>query len=353
VYELAKKLSKFWRINILTTGDAFRTARIGSRIDVTSLRPILNPMNNPIVPTLVFRIIKSMPSLIHVHGVYQSTLAFGYLAARLTGTPILASMHGRPFYKSKLKLCIQRIYEKTILKFIIRRLDKVIATTPSDYQLLLKMGVKKGNVALIPNATDTSFWKPQDDNKPHLRNDKDRFILFVGSLIERKSCEDALKAFHKIRNNYVGQLIIVGRGPCEKSLIHQSESYDLTERVFFEKGVPRSRLLELYAKADVLVHPSKMEGLPTVILEAMSAGAIVVSSDIDAVKNLIKDNSNGFLFSVGKAKDLAEVVKKILSLSSDDRMRISAEARKTIVDYYGWNTTTKQIVELYLKMNKI
>lgn len=351
VFELATRLSKYLEVDVLTIGTAFKYARIGGRVSIRSVRPWCSPMNNPFTPTLLFHAIKSNSSIIHVHGIYQSTLLLGFLAARITGRQILVSMHGRPYYESKLKRWLQKVIEKTILGLLLRRLDNVVVSTPSDHDFLLTLGVKRENVSLIPNATNTSFWSSHGDISGQQGLESERFLLFVGALTKRKNCGIVLDAFQQLMGRFQDiVLIIVGEGPCKSTLLEQSETLGISGNVVFKHHIGRSRLRELYVNAAALVHPSRMEGLPTVLLEAMSAGTVVISSDIDAVKSLIEDGRNGILFDVGNLESLVEVLERVLALPEEEKTRITGEARTTILKQYSWEVTVRDIAQLYLKL---
>src|SRR5690606_16930332 len=73
----------------------------------------------------------------------------------------------------------------------------------------------------------------------------------------------------------------------------------------------RTRLVQAYQAADVFVFPSRNEGLPNVVLEAMASGLPLIVSDLPGLKTVIKPNDNGVVVPIGNAQALAQQVKLI------------------------------------------
>jgi glycosyltransferase involved in cell wall biosynthesis len=139
---------------------------------------------------------------------------------------------------------------------------------------------------------------------------------------------------------------MVGKGSLEPSLRERSDELGIRDRVKFLSGISQGRLLDLYRSTDIVLHPSSMEGLPTVILEAMSTAALVISSDIDAVKNLVYNGENGLLFNL-KSNNLVHVLSHALSLSHNEKQRIQNAARQTIIKDFSWRIVAKKTAKLY------
>jgi glycosyltransferase involved in cell wall biosynthesis len=346
VYELARRLTKYYDTEVITTGARNSVVSLGKEGKVSYKRPWISPLNNPISLTLLFSMIKTKFSLLHVHGLYQFTSYIGLITAMIKGRCSLITVHGRPFYRSWGKRMIRQVYESIFLKILLKRVDRIIALTSSDRDFLISLGVQQDRIVIIPNAVDTQVWTPKK-----LRSNADsaesRFILYVGALIERKNPDMVLNAFSNIsKEGYPGKLIMVGKGSLEPSLRERSDELGIRDRVKFLSGISQGRLLDLYRSTDIVLHPSSMEGLPTVILEAMSTAALVISSDIDAVKNLVYNGENGLLFNL-KSNNLVHVLSHALSLSHNEKQRIQNAARQTIIKDFSWRIVAKKTAKLY------
>lgn len=350
VYELVRRIKKHWEIVVLTTSKRYKRAKIKPNILIKAHQAGLSPMNNPFAPGMALSGAQERPSLVHVHGIYQVTCIIGWIIAGITGCPSIISMHGRPHYSTWIKSTIQRIYEYAILPLILKRYDIVIALTDIDKSFLISIGINQEKIIIIPNGVDSKYWS-QDapSNSYKMRNN--RSLLFVGALIERKNPEVLLEPFHILKEkNLLDDLIIVGKGPLKDVLLDKCKSMGIEDYVIFLDGLSRTELRNLYGAAEVVVHPSLMEGLPTIVLEVMSMKSLIVSSNIPAVRNLIQHEDNGFMFDLKKPEGLLEVLQNVLSLSYEEKQRIMNNARTTIIETYDWFVVAANIENVYRRI---
>lgn len=93
----------------------------------------------------------------------------------------------------------------------------------------------------------------------------------------------------------------------------------------------------------VFILPSKREAMPQSLIEAMARRKIVISSDTEGGKEIVKDGKNGFLFNIGDASELANKLDYALSHNISS---IKKEARKS-VEKYSWDKIIEKIEKLY------
>jgi glycosyltransferase involved in cell wall biosynthesis len=108
------------------------------------------------------------------------------------------------------------------------------------------------------------------------------------------------------------ELEIVGDGPERERLADQSAALGLADRVHFAGWVDRSALLDHYHRADVFVLPSRYEGMPNVILEAMACGLPILATRTAGNEELVEPGRNGRLFAIGDADGLAAALEEAL-----------------------------------------
>jgi glycosyltransferase involved in cell wall biosynthesis len=190
-----------------------------------------------------------------------------------------------------------------------------------------KVGRYGGNARRIPNAVDAEFFSPDPARAP---TDGEPEILFVGRLHDaQKRVSDVLKAMWLLPEDW--RLTVVGGGPDEAALRRLANELGVSERVSFEGFVGDSgRLRDLYRRADVVAMPSTYEGLPMVLLEAMSCGTPVVGSQIPAIAGVVRDGETGILFPVGAPDRLASALADAVA----DRDRLGDGARRSILADY-------------------
>lgn len=144
-------------------------------------------------------------------------------------------------------------------------------------------------------------------------------ICSAGRLVAGKDFRTLILAFHKVWCAMKGvTLNIYGEGEQEEELKCLVKKLGITTAVFFEGF--KENLMEEMQKYSVFAFASRSEGIPNVLIEAMSVGMACVSTDCNfGPSELIRDGENGFLVPVGDVDELAE---KMMALLKDSELRI-------------------------------
>jgi glycosyltransferase involved in cell wall biosynthesis len=172
--------------------------------------------------------------------------------------------------------------------------------------------------------------------------EEDIFLLSVGRLVYQKAHEVLLAAMPAVLKEFPNaRLGICGDGILYPQLGEQIESLGLAKSV---KLLGRfDSVAKFLAAADVFILPSRWEGLPIALLEAMSAGLPIVATRVEGVDEVVHDGEHGLLVPVEDADALAGA---ILQLAGDPEMRqkMGAAARRRIEQTY----TVDRMCERYL-----
>jgi glycosyltransferase involved in cell wall biosynthesis len=139
-------------------------------------------------------------------------------------------------------------------------------------------------------------------------------------------------------------LAIAGDGPAGEALQQRAAALGLADRVRW-LGFQQD-LVPLYEAMDVYALSSRREGLPNVLLEAMSLEAPVVATRVAGVPRLIDDGVNGLLTPIGDARALADAIARLLG-DAPLRQRLAAAGRQTIVERYSFSARMAKIAALY------
>ena len=138
--------------------------------------------------------------------------------------------------------------------------------------------------------------------------------------------------------------LLAGDGPEEKMLREKAATLGIAERVTFSGYVADTRLV--YLAADVLLMPSRYEGLPMTLLEAMAMGLPVVASQLDGIAEVIGDGREGFLVP---SDDASLFVERMAALLQDAELssRIAQNARAKIEASFSVERMTSAVEEIY------
>jgi GalNAc-alpha-(1->4)-GalNAc-alpha-(1->3)-diNAcBac-PP-undecaprenol alpha-1,4-N-acetyl-D-galactosaminyltransferase len=176
----------------------------------------------------------------------------------------------------------------------------------------------RANVKVIPN-----FLR----DLPQLQCDRELMIIAVGRLSWEKGFDTLMQAFAKLAADFPNwRVCIIGDGVERQALAQLRDELNLAERVEFIGEV--QQVEHWMARAGLLVHPSRREGFPNAVLEAMGMGLAVVCADCQAgPSELIEDGRNGRLVPVGDVDALARAMSELM-ISPLLRERMGREARK-------------------------
>lgn len=140
-------------------------------------------------------------------------------------------------------------------------------------------------------------------------------FCFVGGLNFNKGILLLLKAWIKTNNPKKGILHIVGEGPLKSELMHMVGNSEKSVKI--HGAMPKNKVNEIYTKCNFLVLPSKSEGFPKVIGEAMNFGCIPIVSDVSCIGQYIQTDIHGILLSEVSVEKIQEGLEKAMSFSED------------------------------------
>ena len=222
----------------------------------------------------------------------MNTRACGY-------TKVIYTAHGFHFYKGAPLLNWLIYYP--IEKYLSRYTDVLITINKEDHEIAKnKMHAKKteyipGVGIDVEKIQNTKV--ERNKKRKELGIPQDAFVFIsVGELNKNKNHEVVIKALKNIADKNNIHYIIAGQGPLYQYLLDLADDYGLKDKVHL-LGF-RTDVIELLKSSDCFVFPSRREGLPVALVEAMACGLSVIASNIRGSADLIQDGINGFLFDL-------------------------------------------------------
>ena len=185
--------------------------------------------------------------------------------------------------------------------------------------------------------------------KPIGHDFQDGFLLFVGRFVEKKGVTFLLRAMHQIVKGRANMgLYLVGSGPEEEKLRSETERLGIQSNVRFLGQQPHRKVIEYLHACRLAVVPSiidsrgETEGMPTVVVEAMAAGVLVVGSQVDGIPDVIRHGENGWLCPEKDENALAATILEALADSDSQSVIEASEQRSRL---YDWEEVAKNYIK--------
>jgi glycosyltransferase involved in cell wall biosynthesis len=274
--------------------------------------------------------------LLHTHG-YKADL-YGYVAARRSGKPIVATCHN--WLGGTATLGIYNHLDRVALK----RFHGLAAVSDSVAQRLLDSGVSPKKIRTIANGIDVQAFE-RANPLPMLNFEKNKVVVgMVARLDLQKGFKYLLRAARELCRTLPGlKVVIVGEGPDRKAIEDMIQRFGLQTNVILAGQY--SDMPGIYAAMDIFVLPSLNEGLPMTILEAMAASKPVIATRVGAIPKVIKDGHTGLLVDPGDVDGLRDALARLLT-NSDLCHRIGAAGN----DWVSRNYTSEAMALKYRQM---
>jgi len=283
--------------------------------------------------------------IVHLHFPSPSSLYFCVLRL-ISRWKLVATFHGSDAYLLSKRTWVYR----TLLALALRRMD-MITTVSNDLLICLEraypnLGSKKRAILNAAFDGPLDSFSGGSTSGLHLPVN---YILTVGSIIPRKGYDVLLKAMRitcdRGRNF---NLVIVGGGENRyaSKLATMVKVLGLEDCVVFAGEVAHPEIVAVYSRAKFFVLASRQEGIPLVLLEAMSCRKAVVATRVNGVPELIHDGENGLLVEPEDADSLAEAM---IRLDEDDALReyLAERGQKHVVHERTWERLTSEYLETY------
>lgn len=265
--------------------------------------------------------------------------------------PTVLTIHDLTFLRyPRLFPRLKQVYLRLFTQLSARNANAVVTDSASTRDDVVQMlGVPQERVHVVYPAADADFSPRTRDECEAFRDSKglsDGYVLYVGTLEPRKNVDVLIRAFGKVvrEESLPHSLVLIGgKGwmtqPIEKAIA----AAGIGERIIMPGYVARAELPLWYSGADLFVYPSTYEGFGYPVLEAMSSGTPVISSNTSSLPEIAGDA--GVLVPPREEDRLTAAMARILTdkdLSESLRARGSEQAGK-----FSWTESVRTCLNLY------
>ncbi|MCJ8293653.1 MAG: glycosyltransferase family 4 protein [Colwellia sp.] len=242
---------------------------------------------------------------------------------KLTATPLLLHLHARYMYRDRLTL-------------LFHGADNIIGVSQSVTKLFKKNEFSNQQVDVIYNGIEPKRVLcscPRDIRAELSATKTDFVILYMGSLIPRKSVSQLLYAVEKLKSHYQIKLAIVGSGSEAAKLTHLAAQLALTHHVKFFAA--SDKVAEIYSSnADCFISVPSEEVFGLTLAEASIAKLAIITSNIPGINEIYTDQENALLISPNNIDQLVSAIKTLIEQPSL-RKQLAENAQKHIVKKFS------------------
>jgi glycosyltransferase involved in cell wall biosynthesis len=279
----------------------------------------------------------------HVHAHFTSPAAdVALLVAALgggekNGWTWSFSAHGSDIQETDQRLLAEKV----------RRADGVVCVSDFGRSQLLTLVEERhwSKVAVVRCGLEAkdSAGRPARER----REGEPLRLLNVGRMVRLKGQSILLEAVALLRDRGIPtHLTIVGEGPLRGELAQIIERLELAPFVTLAGYVGQDDIATYYDNADVFCLPSLREGVPVVLMEAMTSGLPVVASGIMGIPELVEPDRNGLLVPPGRADLLADAIAR-LGDDATERERLGEHGRRKVLGEYDVARSAERLHDIF------
>jgi glycosyltransferase involved in cell wall biosynthesis len=277
----------------------------------------------------------------------QNKKKFGYKTLfEVNGLPSIELKYHYPGMDAEL---LAKIKEQELATLHLA--DAIICPSNVTRDYIASLGLNRKLVTVIPNGVSPSDFSPtplpdSDGRIPTL--------LYIGTLADWQGLDIVIKALPKILEQQPVKLQIIGRGRSRqrKMLAKQIRKLGLEEHVIVQPAVPHHEIPELIASADICVAPLALNdrnvtqgACPIKILEYMAAGRPLLASNMPIVRELVREDVDGLLFSPSDPEDLARQANLLLK-DAELSKRLAESASAHVREKFTWHESQKKLLKV-------
>lgn len=281
----------------------------------------------------------------------QNKKRFGYKTLfEVNGLPSIELKYHYPGLDQDL---LAKIKEQEIATLHLS--DAIICPSNVTRDYIASLGLSRKLITVIPNGVS-----PSDFSASPLPSREGRIptLLYIGTLADWQGLEVVIKALPKILEQQAVRLQIVGRGRSRqrKVLSKHIRKLGVEGSVFVQPAVPHHEVPALIAESDICVAPLGLNdrnvtqgACPIKVLEYMASSRPLIASNMPIVRELVREDVDGLLFSPNDPEDLA---RKVLMLLSDAGLskRLAESATERALTKFTWHESQKKLVKVYEKL---
>lgn len=265
------------------------------------------------------------------------------LASFFVKKPVLISVHGYEFSENRL--------HRMMKKFVCRRAFRFRAISEKVKQEIISWGIYSNKIDIVEDRVDCNHFNPLV-NGEEIRNKlkiKNKMALSIGSLIEIKGFDTLLEAIKLVKNAKKDlKFIIIGEGSLRNKLERNAKELKIDDCTKFIGKILYEETPKYYAASDLFIHPSNVEAMGRVILEAEASQKPVIATNVGGIPEAVNAQS-AILVPPKNPQRLAEEIIKVI----DDEslaIKMGEAGRRFVLEKFEFWKQEEKLISLYEKI---
>lgn len=319
--------------------------QLNNRVDINRVQVLSlgkTGGNNPQLIYKIYQILKEIGvDIVQTHN--WGTAVEGILGAKLAR--IQGVIHAE---RGTIEVKARNIFLQRLLWGVA---DHVLSVSDAHKKKMTHLiGFPYSKIQAIVNGVDTDRFFPNSEKKEEMRNalglkKSSLCIGTIGSLrpvknqsLLIKACQSILPQFEEV------EVLIVGEGPLALQLKQEVQALGLTEKIHFSGAQPN--IPEILNAVDLFVLPSRSEGMPNAVLEAMSCGVPVIATAVGGVPEVIEHGENGILIASEDEPQLVAALTNLIQ-NPETRRMLGMKGRQRVLSHFSLKAMVSEYQDLY------
>ena len=304
------------------------------------------------------RILRSTRSgLIHAHWAVPGGF-IGAIGRFGTHVPLVVSLHGSDVYLAEVNQLA-----RAAARYAFSRSAWLTACSDDLATRAVALGADPDRITVVPYGVDTERFSPDPGARTSLRQrhalaEDDSVLVAAGRLVRKKGFEYLIDALPSLTERFPRVVLVVaGGGDLEDELRRRAATCGVVDHVIFLGSVKQGEVARWLAAADVVVVPSvrddsgNVDGLPNVLLEALSSGTPVVATAAGGMGTVAKDGVTARIVRQRDAAALAGAISDLLQHPSTAGS-LGRSAREEMCRTHSWDRAAAQFDEVYARATR-
>jgi len=288
-------------------------------------------------------VLKAKPDVVHFE--WNSAAIYYLPFYHLFGCPVVISNRGAQMQIAPRNPRRAELKEGLVESF--RRAAAVHCVSDAIRDEAVTYGMTPDKAWVIHPAVDPSFFTPYAGKKPH---NETFTILSTGSIIWRKGYEYALIAIRKLVDQVKHVCYkIIGDGSERQRLLYTIDDLNLQEHVQILGKQTPEQVREHLQQADAFLLPSLSEGISNAVLEAMSCGLPVVTTDCGGMSEAVRDGIDGFVVPMRDPDAMGQALKRLAG-DAELRVTMGMASRQRILEQFTLAQQIEHFKAMYISL---